>query len=361
MALFFVYTPPTALAASGFAGSHSTMIRVGINGFGRMGRLATRAAWGRDDLQIVAINEPYMDVSMQALLLEFDSVQGRWSHSCSGGDASLRVDSTDLGVSRHERPADIPWSDWEVDLVLECSGALRKRALLEPHLQNGVQRVVVSAPVKDGPPNIVLGVNERDYDLTKESIVTAASCTTNCLAPVVRVLHDGLGIERGTVTTIHAPTNTQSVNDAAHADPRRARASQVSLIPTSTNSATAVTLIIPELAGRLDSIAVRAPVMNASLVDAVFHVSRDTTVEEVNQLLERASTTSPLEGILGFETRPLVSADYARDPRSGVVDASSTRVTDGRLVKVLVWYDNEWGYANRLVELAALVSSGLYG
>ncbi|MEC9072831.1 MAG: glyceraldehyde 3-phosphate dehydrogenase NAD-binding domain-containing protein, partial [Myxococcota bacterium] len=195
------------------------MIRVGINGFGRMGRLATRALWGRDDLQLVAINEPHMDASTQGILLEFDSVQGRWPQSCVGGDAGLRIGDTEIAVSHHERPADISWSDHQVELVLECSGAFRKTSLLEPHFQPGVKRVVVSAPVKDGPPNIVMGVNQGDYDLASEPIVTAASCTTNCLAPVVRVLHDGLGIERGTVTTIHAPTNTQSVHDAPHADP----------------------------------------------------------------------------------------------------------------------------------------------
>jgi glyceraldehyde 3-phosphate dehydrogenase len=211
--------------------------------------------------------------------------------------------------------------------------------------------------VKDGPPNIVMGVNHDAFDLTAARIITAASCTTNCLAPIVRVLHDGLGIVRGSVTTIHDPTNSQSVVDAPHEDPRRARASMLSLIPTSTNSATAVTLIVPELAGKLDSISVRAPVLNASLVDGVFQVARDTTVEEVNGLFEDAARSDRLRGILGYETRPLVSAAYARDPRSGVVDALSTRVTDGRLVKVFAWYDNEWGYANRLVELAALVGA----
>jgi len=331
-------------------------MRVGINGFGRMGRLALRAGWERDDLEFVAINEPSATAETMALLLEFDSVQGRWSHSASESGGELVIADTAVAFTQHSAPAEIPWGDLGVELVLECSGKFRTPAQLEPHFERGARRVVVSAPVKDGPPNIVMGVNHESFDLGQERIVTAASCTTNCLAPVVRVLHDGIGIERGLVTTIHDPTNTQSVHDAPHKDPRRARASQLSLIPTSTNSATAVTLIIPELAGKLDSIAVRAPVLNASLTDCVFQVARDTTVEEVNALLEQAANSDTLRGILGYETRPLVSADYARDPRSAIVDALSTRVTDGCLVKVLAWYDNEWGYANRLVELAALLN-----
>jgi glyceraldehyde 3-phosphate dehydrogenase len=320
-----------------------------------MGRLALRAGLHRDDIEFVAINEPNATADTMAILLEFDSVQGRFRESCSGSDDAITVGNQSIPYSQHEQPADIPWGELGVDLVLECSGEFRKSPLLAPHLANGAKRVVVSTPVKDGPPNIVVGVNDGVFDLSSETIVTAASCTTNCLAPVVRVLHDGIGIERGLVTTIHDPTNTQSVHDAPHADPRRARASQLSLIPTSTNSATAVTLIIPELAGKLDSIAVRAPVMNASLTDCVFHMKRETTIEEVNGLLEKASTDGPLEGILGYEERPLVSADYAGDARSSIVDAQSTRVTDGTLVKVLAWYDNEWGYANRTAELARRV------
>jgi glyceraldehyde 3-phosphate dehydrogenase len=332
-------------------------VRVGINGFGRMGRLALRAAWDRDDLEIVALNEPSASAETMALLLEFDSVQGRWGRACSAATDALLVDDAHVAWSSHASPAEIPWGELGVELVLECSGRFRKSAALSPHLERGASRVVVSAPVKDGPPNIVMGVNHDAFDLAAERIVTAASCTTNCLAPLVRVLHDGLGIVRGSVTTIHDPTNSQRVVDAPHEDPRRARSALVNLVPTSTNSATAVTLIVPELAGKLDSIAIRAPVLNASIVDGVFQVERDTTVEEVNGLFEAASRSERLRGILGYETRPLVSSDYARDPRSGVVDALSTRVTDRRLVKVLAWYDNEWGYANRLVELAALVAA----
>lgn len=334
-------------------------MRIGINGFGRMGRLALRAGWGREDLEFVAINEPGATAETMALLLEHDSVQGRWSESCGGAGDSLKIGSTAIPFSQHGAPGEIPWGELGVDAVLDCSGKFRSTESLQPHFKQGARRVLVSAPVTDGPPNIVVGVNHDRFDLGAEPIVTAASCTTNCLAPVVRVLHDGLGIERGLVTTIHDPTNTQSVHDAPHKDPRRARASQLSLIPTSTNSAKAVTMILPELEGKLDSIAVRAPVLNASLTDCVFHVARDTTVEEVNALLEEASRSERLRGILGFETRPLVSVDYAGDPRSSIVDALSTRVTDGRLVKVLAWYDNEWGYANRLVELAAMVGEAL--
>ena len=332
-------------------------MRVGINGFGRMGRLALRALFARDDIEVVAMNEPNGTAEVMATLLEFDSVQGRWPHACSGADERLTIDGEAIAYSRHDTPAAIPWRELGVELVLECSGAFRTQASLEPHFERGAQRVVVSAPVKDVPANIVLGVNDASFDLASERIVTAASCTTNCLAPVVRVLHDAIGIERGTVTTIHDPTNTQVVVDRWHKDARRARASQLNLVPTSSNSAYAVTLVIPELAGKLDSMAVRVPVLNASITDCAFHMARATSAEEINAALEAASTTGPLAGILGYETRPLVSSDFAGDPRSGIVDARSTTVVDGRLAKLIVWYDNEWGYANRLVELAALVAA----
>jgi glyceraldehyde 3-phosphate dehydrogenase len=321
-----------------------------------MGRLALRAAFDSDELEFVAVNEPYGDTETLGLLLEFDSVQRRWNRPCSGEKDVLRIGEREIRRTEYSSPGEIPWEALGVELVLECSGLFRTTPLLEPHFARGAERVIVSAPVKDGPPNIVVGVNHDRYDLATERIVTAASCTTNCLAPVVRVLHDAIGIERGLITTIHDPTNTQRVHDAPHSDPRRARAAQLNLIPTSTNSATAVTLIIPELVGKLDSIAVRAPVLNASITDAVFQMARATSIEEVNALFEQAARKPPLAGILGIEHRPLVSADYAGDPRSAIVDALSTRVTDGSLIKVIAWYDNEWGYANRLVELAAMVS-----
>ena len=321
-----------------------------------MGRLALRAGWGRDDIEFVVANDPALDVGTAAVLTEFDSIHGRWEQSCAGAGEELTIGGKTLRYLRHDEPRDLNWKELGVDLVLECSGKFRTRALLEPHLENGAQRILVSAAVKDIAPNIVVGVNDGAFDLGREEIVTAASCTTNCLAPVVRILHDGVGIERGTVTTIHSPTNTQRVIDAPHKDPRRARASQLNLIPTSSNSSYAVTLIIPELAGKLESLAVRVPVFGASITDAVFAVSRETTIEEVNELFRAAATSAPLEGILGYEERPLVSTDFATDPRSGIVDGLSTRVTDRTLVKVLAWYDNEWGYANRLAELAGMIA-----
>jgi len=332
-------------------------VRVAINGFGRMGRLALRAGWGHPDLEFIAVNEPFGDAGTMALLTEFDSVQGRWDTACTETDGGLRVGDRRLLYLREPEPRDLPWGDLGVDLVLECSGTMNTRAKLQPHLDARASKVVVSTAVKDIRPNIVVGVNDGDFDLAREPIVSCASCTTNCLAPVVRVIHDGLGIERGVVTTIHAPTATQSVVDAAHkSDPRRGRTSQLNLVPTTSNSSYAVTLIIPDLQGRLESIAVRTPVFGASLTDAVFSVRRDTTIEEVNKMLAEAAGKPPLEGVLGVEHRPLVSTDFARDPRSAIVDALSTRVTDRRLVKVLAWYDNEWGYANRMVELAAKVA-----
>lgn len=332
-------------------------MRVGINGFGRMGRLAMRAAWQRKDVEIVAINEPFASAENLALLLEFDSVQGRWDLPVTSEGNSLVCESKSIPVSQASEPAEIDWTRHEVDLVLECSGAFRKPDRLQPHFQVGVQAILVSAPVGGEVPDIVVGVNHDAYDLAQHPIVTAASCTTNCLAPVVRTVHDQIGIERGIVTTIHNPTNTQRVHDAPHRDPRRARASQLNLIPTSTNSAIAVTRIVPELLGKLDSVAVRAPVLNASLTDCVFQLARETTVDELNRILKEASNAPRLQGILGYEERPLVSCDFAGDARSGIVDAQSTRVTDGRLAKLLVWYDNEWGYANRMVELAGMIAA----
>lgn len=329
-------------------------MRVGINGYGRMGRLALRAALQRGvDLQFVAVNEPTGSTETLAVLTEFDSVQGRAQFACSAASDDVLVTGDHrLRRTRVRSPAEVDWAGAGVELVLECSGRYRTVDALQPHFERGAERVLVSAPVKGGAPNLVVGVNDAGVDFQAERIVSAASCTTNCLAPVARVMHDAIGIARGLVTTIHDPTNTQSVLDAPHEDPRRARASSVNLVPTSTNSATAVTGIVTELAGKLDTIAVRAPVLNSSLIDCAFQMERDTSVEEVNQVLARAAASEPLQGILGYETRPLVSTDFAGDPRSAVVDALSTRVVDGSLVKVLAWYDNEWGYANRMVDLA---------
>lgn len=335
------------------------MTRIGINGMGRMGRLLMRCVIDDPNLDLVVVNEPSKALDTLAILLEFDTVQGRWSRHCVAAEGGIRVDDKLIPMTQERELSNLDWSPFNVDVVLECSGQHRTQQSVAAHLLAGAKRVVVSAPVRGGPPNIVMGVNDHVVDFENEPIVSAASCTTNCLAPVVRVLHDSVGIEHGLVTTIHAPTNTQVVCDGAHADPRRARNSQMNLIPTSTNSATAVGLIIPELAGKLDSVAVRAPVHNASLTDCVFYTSKNTQVEEVNEIFRAASQSEKLRGILGYETRPLVSSDYAQDSRSAVVDADCTRVTNNRLVKIMAWYDNEWGYVNRMFELTHRVAQHL--
>jgi glyceraldehyde 3-phosphate dehydrogenase len=335
--------------------------RIGINGFGRMGRLALRAGWAREDLQFVHVNEKHGDAASAAHLLCFDSVHGRWDREASGDGDALSVDGTRLGYSDAASPGDAAWSESGADIVLECSGAFRTIEALAPYFDQGVEKVVVAAPVKDDRAlNVVVGVNDDRYDPAAYDVVTAASCTTNCLAPLVQVIHEGIGILRGSVTTLHDMTNTQTIVDAPHKDLRRARAASVSLIPTTTGSATAIGLIVPELQGKLDGLAVRVPLLNASLTDAVFEVARPTTIEEVNALM-KAAADGPLAGILGYEERPLVSVDYKDDPRSGILDALSTKVTDETQVKVLAWYDNEWAYANRLIELAALVGARLPG
>lgn len=336
-------------------------VRVGINGFGRIGRLAARAMVETPDLVLAHVNETAADSFTSAHLLEFDSVHGRLDAEISADESSLYVQELagvePITYTRRDTPSQIPWNASDVDVVLECSGRFRTVKQLEPHLTQGARKVVVSAPVNDAAVlNIVLGCNEHRYDAEHYDIVTAASCTTNCLAPVVKVLHESIGIERGVVTTIHDVTNTQVIVDTAHNDLRRARSALNSLIPTSTGSANAIGMIFPELRGKLDGLAVRVPLLNASLVDAVFTVSRDVNRDEVNRLFAEAATES-LTGLLGYEERPLVSADFVNDTRSAIVDASSTMVVDGRMVKVLAWYDNEYGYAHRMVELAAMVGS----
>jgi glyceraldehyde 3-phosphate dehydrogenase len=323
-----------------------------------MGRLALRAGSGSPTLRFTHINEPAGDAATAAHLLVFDSVHGRWGHDVRGDSDSLVIDGETIAFSQEGSPANVPW---DVDLVLECSGKFRTVDSLTQYFESGVSKVIVAAPVKDQRAlNIVVGVNDDLYDPNIHDILTAASCTTNCLAPVVKVIHEGLGIERGSVTTLHDLTNTQVVVDAPHKDLRRARAASLSLVPTTTGSATAIGLIFPELQGKLDGLAVRVPLLNASLTDAVFEVSRPTSIAEVNELLQTAAE-GPLDGILGYETRPLVSVDFKDDPRSGIVDALSTMVTDETQVKVLAWYDNEWGYANRLVELACRVGAAMPG
>ena len=328
-------------------------IRVGINGFGRMGRLTLRAAWDNPDLQFVQINDPAGDAATLAHLLEFDSIHGRWDRGITADGEALVIDGTRIPVTRNK---DIAATDWSgCDVVIESSGKFRKPDVLQPYLDQGVKRVVVTAPVKSpGVLDVVVGVNHHRFDPAQHRIVSAASCTTNCFAPVVKVIHEGIGIRHGSLTTIHSLTNTQVIVDAPHKDLRRARACGSSLIPTSTGSATAIAEIFPELKGRLNGHAVRVPLTNASLTDCVFEVERATTVEEVNALLKTAAD-GVLAGILGYETRPLVSIDYRTDPRSSIVDALSTLVINGTQVKLYAWYDNEWGYVNRTAELVHLV------
>jgi glyceraldehyde 3-phosphate dehydrogenase len=331
-------------------------IRVGVNGFGRMGRLALRAGWGRPDLAFVHINEIAGGAATAAHLLTFDSVHGRWGREVGTAGAGISIDGSPIAFTAAATPSDVAWSTSGVDLVLECTGRFRTPEQLQGYFAAGVKTVIVAAPVKSGALNIVMGVNDQLYDPAAHRLLTAASCTTNCLAPVVKVVHESVGIRHGVITTIHDITNTQVVVDAPHRDLRRARASGQSLIPTSTGSAAAIGLIYPELLGKLTGLAVRVPLLNASLTDCVFEVQRPTTVEEINGAFERAAA-GPLAGILGYETRPLVSADYKDDTRSAIVDALSTMVIDDTCVKVLAWYDNEIGYVNRMIELAQKVAA----
>ncbi len=341
-------------------------MRVGINGMGRIGRLALRAGLGGVErvagdpragnrLDVVHVNELKGDAAVIAHLLEFDSIHGRWRTAISADGRSITIGNHSVSVSAHAHPRDIPWGDLGVETVLECTGRFLTRPDLEAHLERGAKRVIVAAPVKDGSAlNLVVGVNDHLYDGT-QPILTAASCTTNCLAPVVKVLHEAVGIRHGQITTIHDPTNTNVVVDAPHRDLRRARSAMLSLAPTTTGSATAIGLIYPELKGKLNGHAVRVPVLNASLTDCVFELERPVTEEEANELFA-AAEAGPLAGILGLERRPLVSADFRGDSRSAIVDAPSTMVTDGTMLKVYAWYDNEMGYACRMVDLAAIVA-----
>lgn len=328
-------------------------IKVGINGFGRIGRLALRAAFDWPEFEFVQINDPAGDAATFAHLVHFDSVHGRWHHDVSHDGDQILIQGQQIKVTSNKAINDTDWSG--CDVVIECSGKMKSSAQLQAYLDQGVKRVVVSAPVKEaGVLNVVMGVNQQLFDPAKHSIVTAASCTTNCLAPVVKVIHEQLGIKHGSITTIHNLTNTQSILDTPHKDLRRARACGSSLIPTTTGSATAITEIFPELKGRLNGHAVRVPLANASLTDCVFEVERSTSAAEVNALL-KAAAEHELLNILGYEERPLVSIDYKTDPRSSIIDALSTMVVNGTQVKIYAWYDNEWGYANRTVELARMV------
>ncbi|MEM8766747.1 MAG: ArsJ-associated glyceraldehyde-3-phosphate dehydrogenase [Pseudomonadota bacterium] len=332
--------------------------RIAINGFGRMVRLSLRAVWDNPELDVVHINEIGGDAATAAHLLKFDSIHGTWDKDVAADGDGLLVEGQSISYSSNSALEDTDWGGLGVDVAVECTGQFKSQEALAPYLDAGVKKVVVSAPVKDGTPNIVMGVNESRYDPARHAIVTAASCTTNCIAPVIGVVHEAFGIRHGTITTIHDITNTQSVLDQFHKDLRRTRASGMSLIPTSTGSATAIAEIFPELKGRLSGIAVRVPLANASLSDLVLELEQETTAEAVNAALETAAQ-GPLAGILGVEQRPLVSADFRGDTRSAIVDAPSTMVVDGTQLKVLAWYDNEIGYVQRMMELVALVVRGL--
>ena len=336
------------------------MPRIAINGLGRIGKLTLRNlidSGAAGDL--VLLNDPVGDAAQHALLMEFDSVHGRWTTPVSHSDGALVLNGQPVRLT-HERTLEaLPLAELGVDLVIDATGVFKTGAKIAPYYAAGVKKVVVSAPVKEeGALNLVYGVNHQLYDGT-QALVTAASCTTNCLAPVVKVIHEALGIRHGAITTIHDVTNTQTIVDRPDKDMRRARSALLNLIPTTTGSATAITLIYPELKGRLNGHAVRVPLLNASLTDCVFEVARPTTVEEVNALFAAAAADGPLKGILGYETRPLVSSDFTNDPRSAIIDAPSTMVVNGTQVKIFAWYDNEWGYACRLADIARMVARSL--
>ncbi len=335
------------------------MPRIALNGLGRIGKLVLRnlidMGAGGD---IVLLNDPAGDAEQHALLMEFDSVHGRWQTPVTHASDTMVLNGQPIRLT-HEKTLDaLPLAAMGIDLVVDATGVFKTAAKIAPYHSAGVKKVIVSAPVKDGGAlNLVYGVNHHLYDGT-QSLITAASCTTNCLAPVVKVIHESLGIRHGSITTIHDVTNTQTIVDRPAKDMRRARSALLNLIPTTTGSATAITLIYPELKGRLNGHAVRVPLLNASLTDCVFEVERPTTTEEVNALF-KAAAEGPLKGILGYEPRALVSSDFTNDPRSSIIDAQSTMVINGTQVKIYAWYDNEWGYACRLADITRMVAASL--
>jgi glyceraldehyde 3-phosphate dehydrogenase len=330
-------------------------VKVGINGFGRIGRNIFRAAHAADvDLEFVGVND-ITDAETIAHLLKYDSVYGRFPGEVEAGDGSIKVDGADIKVLTERDPADLPWGDLGAEVVIESTGLFTARDDAAKHLQAGAKKVIISAPAKEPDVTVALGVNFDDaYDPEKHDVISNASCTTNCLAPVVKVIHDAIGIERGLMTTIHAYTADQRLQDMPHKDPRRARAAAINLIPTTTGAAKAIGLVMPELDGKLNGVSVRAPVPTGSVVDLVCTVASETTVEEINAAI-RAAAEGPLEGILSYTEDPIVSSDIVGDSHSAIFDAEQTMVIDGNMVKAVAWYDNEWGYSNRCVELAAKV------
>ena len=333
------------------------MASIGINGLGRIGKLVLRA-FMEDGVpgELAFINDPAGDPHQHAMLLEFDSVHGRWPAKFAADDDAITIDGTRIRLCQEKRIEDLPLD--RIDLVVDCTGVFKSVEKVAPYYAAGVKKVLVSAPIKDGALNLVYGVNHELYDPSEHHLVTAASCTTNCLAPVVKVLHEEIGIRHGAITTVHNVTNTQTIVDRPAKDPRRARSALTNLIPTTTGSATAITLIYPDLKGRLNGHAIRVPLLNASLTDCVFEMKRETSVEEVNGFF-KTWAEGRLAGVLGFEERPLVSSDYLNDPRSAIVDGPSTMVVNGTQVKVYAWYDNEWGYARRLADIARMIAAGL--
>ena len=336
-------------------------MKIGINGFGRIGRLVFRALWGRPGIELVHVNDCGGDAQTAAHLLAFDSVHGRWQQAVQGNTRGFFVGSQAVSYTRESKPTAVPWMEAGVEVVLECSGKFKSPETLQPYFdQVGLKRVVVACPVKGEIAgaealNVVFGINHQLYDPGQHRLLTAASCTTNCLAPVVKVIHESFGIKHGSITTLHDVTNTQVVVDGFKSDLRRARSCMQSLIPTTTGSAKAIGLIFPELQGKLNGHAVWVPLLNASLTDAVFELMREVTVEEVNSAFEVAANGA-LRGILGYETRPLVSVDYVNDDRSAIIDAASTMVVNGTQLKVYAWYDNEWGYSSRMADLVSHVA-----
>jgi glyceraldehyde 3-phosphate dehydrogenase (phosphorylating) len=330
-------------------------VKVGINGFGRIGRNLFRAAHAAgSDLEFVAVND-LIDAEMIAHLLKYDTVLGRFPGEIEVSGDGFKVDGAEIRVLNEKDPADLPWDDLGVEIVIESTGLFTKREDAQKHLDAGAKKVIISAPATDPDITVALGVNfESDYDPERHNIISNASCTTNCLAPVAKVLNDTVGIERGLMTTIHAYTADQRLQDMPHKDYRRARAAAVNLIPTSTGAAKAIGVVIPELQGKLNGVAIRAPVITGSLVDLTCDVGRETSAEEINAAMKEAAD-GPLRGILEYTEDPIVSTDIVTDPHSSIFDAEETTVVDGRFVKVFSWYDNEWGYANRCVELAEKV------
>ncbi|WP_054951281.1 type I glyceraldehyde-3-phosphate dehydrogenase [Numidum massiliense] len=326
-------------------------VKVAINGFGRIGRLVFRAALKRDDMEIVAIND-LTDAKTLAHLLKYDSVHGILDATVDAKDGAIVVDGKEIKVLSERDPAQLPWGDLGVEYVVESTGRFRKRVDAAKHIEAGAKKVVISAPAGDADLTIVMGVNEEQYDAAKHDVVSNASCTTNCLAPFAKVLQENFGIKRGLMTTVHSYTNDQQILDLPHKDLRRARAAGESIIPTTTGAAAAVGLVLPELNGKLNGFAMRVPTPNVSVVDLVAELEKDTTVEEVNAAL-KAAAEGELKGILGYSEEPLVSKDYNGNSNSSIIDALSTMIIGDNLVKVVSWYDNEWGYSERCVDLIA--------